>query len=120
MKHMILTAVVGIHERHSQGWVKDHLRERIEEFAPLTHLSVEELNATLSEPMPAPEATDKPMEERMKLQSAEFDAAEELMDAIRAHGLTPVVDDDYPEVRHRYESALKRFLAACKANGRTM
>lgn len=59
-----------------------------------------------------------PTEERMKLQRAEFDAAEELANAIRAHGMTPVVDDDYPEVRHRYEGALRTFLKACEANGR--
>lgn len=57
---------------------------------------------------------------RMELQRAEFDAADALCKAVRAHSLTPVVDDDYPEVRHRYESALRDFLAACAANGRTL
>lgn len=61
-----------------------------------------------------------PTEDRMKLQRAEFDAADELANAIRAHGMTPVVDDDYPEVRHRYEGALQTFLRAIRANGRKL
>lgn len=58
--------------------------------------------------------------ERLESQSAEFDAADALCRAVRAHSLTPVVDDDYPEVRHNYESALRAFLAACAANRRTL
>jgi hypothetical protein len=58
--------------------------------------------------------------ERMKPQSDEFDAMSKLADAWRAITMTPIVDDDYPEVRHRYEGALRDFLRACKANGRTM
>lgn len=33
---------------------------------------------------------------------------------------TAVVDDDYPEVRHDYEGALRKFMRALKANGRDM
>lgn len=55
---------------------------------------------------------------RVKLQRAEFDAADKLASALRAHNMTAVVDDDYPEVRHRYESALATLVAAMKANGR--
>ena len=55
---------------------------------------------------------------RMELQGAEFDACEELAKAL--HNLPPVVDDDYPAMRHRYDSALRAFLAACKANGRNL
>jgi hypothetical protein len=64
--------------------------------------------------------SEKPIEERMKLQTAEFDAADELCKQVRRHSMTPVVDDDYPSVRHDYESALTAFLRACKANGRKM
>jgi hypothetical protein len=56
----------------------------------------------------------------MKPQSDEFDAAIEFAKAVRAIEMTPIVDDDYPEVRHRYEGALKTLLLACKANGRTV
>jgi hypothetical protein len=54
----------------------------------------------------------------MKLQRAEFDAADEMAKRLRALDQTPIVDDDYPEVRHRYESALAHLIAAMKANGR--
>lgn len=61
-----------------------------------------------------------PVDKRMQLQRAEFDAADELASAIRAHNMTPVVDDDYPEVRHRYEGALQTFLRAIRKNGRKL
>jgi hypothetical protein len=51
-------------------------------------------------------------------QNAEFEALDKLMDAARAHNATPVVDDDYPAVRHRYEGALADFIKAMKANQR--
>lgn len=53
-----------------------------------------------------------------KTQNAEFDAADAFAKALRAHNSTAVVDDDYPEVRHRYESALANLIAAMKVNGR--
>ena len=56
--------------------------------------------------------------DRMQLQGEEFDAAFKFRTALNALGQTPVVDDDYPEVRHRYEGALATFIAAMKANGR--
>lgn len=59
-----------------------------------------------------------PSDDRMALQSAEFDAMEKLAAAWRALTMTPIVDDDYPQVRHHYEGALGAFLTACKANGR--
>ena len=76
----------------------------------------------------SPDRTVKPkptehelMMARIDLQNKEFDAVEALAksytDGIQQ---TTVVDDDYPSVRHRYESALRTLLAACKANGRTM
>ena len=55
---------------------------------------------------------------QMKLQNAEFDAAARFGETLRAHNMTAVVDDDYPEVRHHYESALADLLRAMKANGR--
>lgn len=56
----------------------------------------------------------------MDAQSAEFDAMQKLAEAWRSLTLTAVVDDDYPRVRHHYESALGVFLKACKANGRNV
>jgi len=55
---------------------------------------------------------------RMALQNAEFDTLRELIKQWRRVELTPVVDDDYPEVRHGYESALSTFIDALRANGR--
>ena len=54
----------------------------------------------------------------MNAQSAEFDAADAFAVALRTHNQTPVVDDDYPEVRHAYESALAGLVNAMKANDR--
>lgn len=51
-------------------------------------------------------------------QRAEFDAADEFARQLRRHNQTPIVDDDYPEVRHCYERALAQLIAAMKANGR--
>lgn len=55
---------------------------------------------------------------RMTLQREEFDAASELAKQYRRISMTPIVDDDYPEVRHDYESALSVFIVKMKANGR--
>lgn len=60
------------------------------------------------------------MDDRIDTQSAEFDAIERLTKAWKALQMTPIVDDDYPEMRHYYESALHKFLSACKENGRTI
>lgn len=56
--------------------------------------------------------------DRMELQRSEFDAADEFAKQVRRIQMTAVVDDDYPEVRHDYESALRDLLKACEANGR--
>ena len=58
------------------------------------------------------------MEDKIALQNAEFDAFDDLAESVRRLYLTPVVDDSYPEMRHYYERDLRRFLDACKANGR--
>lgn len=56
----------------------------------------------------------------MQKQSDEFDAMADLAKAWNGITMTPIVDDDYPEVRHRYEGALRTFLKACEANGRAI
>lgn len=60
------------------------------------------------------------MADHLMLQKREFDALERLTKKWKALQMTPIVDDDYPEVRHHYESALRNFLEACKKNGRTL
>jgi hypothetical protein len=56
----------------------------------------------------------------METQSAEFDAVLKLCEAHYAITLTAIVDDDYPMVRGRYESAMMDLLRALKKNGRTL
>lgn len=51
-------------------------------------------------------------------QNREFDALTNLATRWKALQCVAVVDDAYPEERHRYEGALKEFLAAVEANGR--
>jgi hypothetical protein len=58
------------------------------------------------------------MSDKMQTQRAEFDAADKFAQRLKAHNMTPVVDDDYPQVRHEYESALAGLVDAMKANGR--
>lgn len=52
----------------------------------------------------------------MKTQKAEFEAMYKLSNAFRS--LPAVVDDDYPEMRERYESTLHEFIEAMRQNGR--
>jgi hypothetical protein len=54
----------------------------------------------------------------LETQRAEFDAMEELAKQHRRLTMTPIVDDDYPEVRHDWESALAVFINKMKENGR--
>lgn len=49
---------------------------------------------------------------------AEFDAAESFANALGRLNATPIVDDDYPEMRHGYEAALGQLIEAMKANDR--
>lgn len=58
------------------------------------------------------------MDSLMNLQSKEFDAAENLAKLLKTLQCTPVIDDDYPRVRHEYESALADFIQSMKDNGR--
>lgn len=55
---------------------------------------------------------------KLQLMGAEFDAANKFSEQLKRHNSTPVVDDDYPEVRHRYEGALAGLLSAMRDNGR--
>ena len=64
---------------------------------------------------------NEPIEEtsnRIDLQNKEFDAVAELAEQYRRITLTPVVDDDYPEVRYDYERAVRALMTAFKANKR--
>ena len=61
---------------------------------------------------------DEDMRRRIELQNAEFKALEQLIKVYCIHQKTPVVEDDYPAVRARYEAALRTFLVACGRNGR--
>lgn len=54
----------------------------------------------------------------MDLQRLEFEAADTLATQIERLNNTPIVDDDYPMVRHHYEGALQAFIKAIRANGR--
>lgn len=60
------------------------------------------------------------LNKRIAAQKTEFDACAGLSKQYERITYTPIVDDDYPAVRRDYESALRNFLAACKANGRTL
>ena len=60
------------------------------------------------------------MPDKMETQRLEFEAMAELAKQWRRIQMTPIVDDDYPEVRHGYESALNEFLRKCFENGRQM
>lgn len=52
------------------------------------------------------------------LQNEEFDAVAELSKEYRRIRLTPIVDDDYPEVRYAYERAIRSLIYALRENGR--
>lgn len=54
------------------------------------------------------------MNDRMQKQKNEFDALSELIRAYEA--LPPIVDDDYPEMRHKYEAKLRAFRVALENN----
>lgn len=58
--------------------------------------------------------------DRIDLQNAEFDALTVLSKAWTRLSMTPVVDDDYEEMRHYYESALRDFLDKVNENRKTV
>jgi hypothetical protein len=72
--------------------------------------------ATLCEACNQP--LDQHTDDRMAMQLNEFIAVSELGRQSRRLDLTPIVDDDYPQVRHEYESALLDLIAALRLNGR--
>lgn len=61
---------------------------------------------------------DEELNKRMETQSAEFDAMDDLSKAWRTLTMVAIVDDDYPMVRHRYESCLQTFITKLRENGR--
>jgi NTP pyrophosphatase (non-canonical NTP hydrolase) len=56
------------------------------------------------------------MNDRILKQKAEFDAVFELVKAYNS--LPQVVDDDYPEMRHYYEGAMRTLIDKLRDNGR--
>lgn len=58
------------------------------------------------------------MKPSMDTQTKEFAAAHDFAEKLGQLECTAIVDDDYPEVRHYYESSLRRLIDALKANGR--
>lgn len=57
--------------------------------------------------------------DRIALQNREFDAARHFAKKLEQCLATPVVDDDYPEMRHYYEAATYNLLRAFSENGRS-
>ena len=57
---------------------------------------------------------------KIDLQNDEFNAVRELSKQMRRVELTPPIDDDYPEVRHDYEGAVRQAMKAFVANGRKL
>ncbi len=62
--------------------------------------------------------TSGEIERRMASQNKEFAAVAQVAEQYRRITLTAVVDDDYPEVRRDYESAVRSLLDAFRENGR--
>lgn len=58
------------------------------------------------------------MKDRIDIQNEEFDAVDRLVKQYKRITLIAVVDDDYPEVRHGYENAVRSLIKAFQANGR--
>ncbi len=54
--------------------------------------------------------------DRMQTQTNEFDSLRRLIRAF--NNLPAVVDDDYPQMRHFYESEMRLFIDAIRNNGR--
>lgn len=57
-------------------------------------------------------------EEKTKAQTREFEAVANLSRHYAEITYTSVVDDDYGEVRHKYESALAVLIEQMRKNGR--
>lgn len=54
----------------------------------------------------------------IETQNNEFNAVSLLSKRYEQLVMTPVVDDDYPRVRHEYEGAVRVVIEAFKVNGR--
>lgn len=65
-----------------------------------------------------PQTEKQEMSDAIDRQNKEFDALTKLSEKWKTLRNIPVVDDDYPEYRHYYESAMKDFIDAIRANGR--
>lgn len=52
------------------------------------------------------------------LMNRELNAGAEYVKQLRRHNMTPVVDDDYPQIRFEYDQAVRSLIAAFRANGR--
>lgn len=61
---------------------------------------------------------EKTLSQRIAAQNVEFEAVQRLSKQYRRITLTAPVDNDYPEVRHGYESAIQQLIAALRLNGR--
>lgn len=57
-------------------------------------------------------------DDAIQKQRAEFDAVADLANAYKSITHTPIVDNDYPKVRHYYEGALHNLIKALKENNR--
>ncbi len=64
------------------------------------------------------EYSESDMDNRYETQRKEFDAADNFSKNLKRLFQTPIVDDDYPEVRHEFESSLANLVRAMKDNGR--
>lgn len=51
-------------------------------------------------------------------QNVEFEAVDELAKQWRRLQMTPIVDDDYPEIRFEYEQAMQSLIEALRVNRR--
>lgn len=58
------------------------------------------------------------LKDKFESQKREFDAVKVLLERYNVLTFTPIVDDDYLEVRHRYESAMRELIIAIRENGR--
>lgn len=53
-------------------------------------------------------------------QKSEFEELNRLLKSYNRLCYTPIVDDDYHQIRYLYERDLQLFLIACRHNGRSI
>lgn len=56
------------------------------------------------------------MPDKFDLLNAEFAAVKNIRDDYRRLSMTAIVDDDYPQMRHNYESGVRELVKALKEN----